>query len=159
MPLLMVPLQRKLPAEQRTTMQRSYQVHNYLFTGYSGAKQYWLYNHNDYLIEQYQLLRNGDVTEPVVAILYQVVTTDSNGDQLLSSTDLTTIALSHIDGSDYKELITGVEQLIDYHLLNNNTLVLSYKKSATYYNAWLRLSTQKMVISEISPPLSIDAVD
>ncbi|QFT54217.1 hypothetical protein [Microbulbifer sp. THAF38] len=83
----------------------------------------WLFDNNRNLIEEIKLLKQkseeGEET-PVNAIYLNVVKEDTNFDGLLSNYDRFTIALVKPDGSQYTELVSNINQVMDYELSSDS---------------------------------------
>lgn len=75
-----------------------------------------LFENNDNVILRYDQLFKNDVGEGAVAIrfYYEIVTTDTNGDGMLSSEDVFDIGVSYIDGSGYTTLASNVDNVLVY---------------------------------------------
>lgn len=102
-------------------------------------------------------LRDGDFNsdKPVIAILYQLVQLDSDQDNRLSASDLSTVAISNPDGSGYKELINEVERVVDHTLLNQTELFLIYQKAGISYSTILNLESFEMSKTEKLPKVGL----
>ena len=81
---------------------------NVLFLVGPELAAHWLYDTEDYHINGVQQLtmqkKHADTEAPAVALLYQVIKEDSNGDGELSWQDQITVALTKPDGNGYVEL-------------------------------------------------------
>lgn len=141
--ILMIPLHSDQSFDRGYFSKSSNSTRNYLFINTETFEQKWLFDHTNYLIERSDRLRKGDYNskEPTIAILYQLVKLDSDHNNRLSAGDLTTIAITTPDGSGYKELITEVELVVDYTLLNEKELFLIYQKSSISYSAIVNLQS------------------
>lgn len=75
-----------------------------------------LFENNDNVILKYDQLFKNDVGTGAVAIrfYYEVVTTDTNGDGILSGEDEFDIGVSYIDGGGYTTLASNVENVLVY---------------------------------------------
>ena len=144
--ILMIPLYSDQSYDRAYFSKSSNSTRNYLFVNTSTSEQKWLFSHTDYLIERTDKLRLGDYDsqEDIAAILYQLVKLDSNNDNRLSPNDLTTIAITKPDGSEYKELIKEVELIVDYSLLNEKELFMVYQKDGAFYSVTLNLENYKL---------------
>lgn len=153
--ILMLPLNSDQSFDRAYFSKSSNSTRNYLFINTDTSEEKWLFNHTDYLIERSDRLRLGDYNskEPIVAILYQLVKLDSDHDNRLSAADLTTIAITKPDGSDYEELIKEVELIVDHTLLNKNELFLIYQKAGVSYSAVLNLNSRELTKSHQLPKI------
>lgn len=153
--IMMIPLQSDQTFNRTYFSKSSNSTRNYLFINTKTSQKWWLFDHTNYLIEHTKKLRLGDYSskEPVLAIFYQLVKLDSNHDNRLSEKDLTTIALTKPDGSNYKEIITNIELIIDSKLLNKDELFLIYQKDGVTYSAILNLKSQELIKNNKIPKI------
>ncbi|MDC2887653.1 hypothetical protein [Psychrosphaera algicola] len=155
--ILMLPLNSDQSFDRAYFSKSSNSTRNYLFINTDTSEEKWLFNHTDYLIERSDKLRLGGYNskEPIVAILYQLVKLDSDHDNRLSASDLTTIAITNPDGSAYEELIKEVELIVDHTLLNKNELFLIYQKAGVSYSAVLNLNSRELTKSHQLPKVGL----
>ncbi len=128
-PYFILSLQLEQSYEQSYYEKYSVSIRNYLFIDtQQNSKHHWLFDTNDYLIPHKDLLldptRDENQPNKTVAILYEVIAHDSNGDARLSDSDLHTVGLSKPDGSDYKAIMDNVDAVLSYKMLDSNTLML-----------------------------------
>jgi hypothetical protein len=150
---LMIPLYSDQSFDRAYFSKSSNSTRNYLFINTATSQKKWLFDHTNYLIERSDRLRVGnyDSKAPIIAILYQLVKLDSDRDSRLSAGDLSTIAITHSDGSGYKELITDVEIIVDHTLLNKTELFLIYQKSGVSYSAILNVESFEVIKTDRLP--------
>jgi hypothetical protein len=111
------------------------QIVNYLFLNTSTNKTRWLFERADQLIlESHDLFSklksSPDETHRSVGMLYVVVDRDSNGDGRLSERDTQSLAASAVDGTDYRKLIEGIEQLYSVQQISDDRVLVLYQKDA-----------------------------
>jgi len=154
---LMLPLYSDQSFDRAYFSKSSNSTRNYLFINIATSEKKWLFDHTNYLIERSDKLREGDYSsdKPVIAILYQLVQLDSDQDNRLSASDLSTIAITNPDGSGYKELIKEVEKIVDHILLNQTELFLIYQKAGMSYSAILNLKSFEMNKAEKLPRVGL----
>jgi len=154
---LMLPLYSDQSFDRAYFSKSSNSTRNYLFINIETSEKKWLFDHTNYLIERSDKLREGDYSsdKPVIAILYQLVQLDSDQDNRLSASDLSTIAITNPDGSGYKELIKEVEKIVDHILLNQTELFLIYQKAGMSYSAILNLKSFEMNKAEKLPRVGL----
>jgi hypothetical protein len=109
-------------------------VVNYLFLNISTNKSKWLFERADQLIVENQVLFNKLKTSPEesrtsVGVFYVVVDRDSNGDNRLSERDAVSLAASAVDGTNYRKLIEGIEQLYSVQQIADDKLLVLYQKN------------------------------
>ncbi len=115
---------------------------NYLFINTETDSKHWLFNHNNYLVESAKELGLGGCQSEKVslAIIYEVIKSDTNSDMRLTNSDLKTLAISKPDGTSYMELVTELDYVIDYDVVNDNLVYVLYKKNNVVYSASINLS-------------------
>lgn len=92
------------------------QTRNVVYFVGTELSPHWLYDTNDYLIENIaQLKAKGYECEDkaTIAVIYEVIKDDSNKDGKLSKDDLVTVSLTMPDGYQYTEL-GSFDSVIDY---------------------------------------------
>ncbi|WP_394228588.1 hypothetical protein [Pseudoalteromonas spongiae] len=154
---LMIPLYSDQLSERAYFSKSSNSARNYLFINTETSEKNWLFNHTNYLIERSERLREGDYNsdKPVIAILYQLVQLDSDQDNRLSATDISTVAVTKPDGSGYKELIKEVEKIVDHTLLNQTELFLIYQKAGISYSTIINLENFEVTKTEKLPKVGL----
>lgn len=133
-------------------------IHNVLFFTGDKLNSQWLYKEHKNLIEQIDLLnshQNGYDNKTTQAIYIRVIRHDSNNNGELDSNDNNTLALTRPDGTDYTEIITDIEALIDRDTSNNaRELLILYQSKGQVILKKFSLVTFKLlserVITEIS---------
>ncbi|MBN3562999.1 hypothetical protein [Aliamphritea spongicola] len=152
---LIIPLHSNQRFEGSYYNKAASSTRNYLFINTDTFKEKWLFDHTNYLIERSDRLKQGDRNskEPVIAILYQLVKLDSDQDNRLSAADLSTIAITRPDGSDYKELITEVQSITNHIVLNETELFLFYKKDNASYSAIINLKKGQVMKTNQVPAI------
>ncbi|NEQ00629.1 hypothetical protein [Moorena bouillonii] len=106
----------------------------------------WLFAKNDYLIASDRFIsgtndkeNNRLKSKPVIAVLYQIIKQDTNGDGRLTNNDLLTIAFTHFNGNDYQEVLSGVDKFLGYKVLKANSLLILYQRDGIAYSAKVSL--------------------
>lgn len=138
----MIPLNSDQSFNRGYFSKSSNSTRNYLFINTESNSNKWLFDHTNYLIESTNQLRMGDYTskEPVLAILYTLVKLDSNTDNRLTPSDLTTVSISKPNGSGYKEILTDVEQVIGNTLLSETELFIIYQLNGKSLSSTINLT-------------------
>ena len=146
-PYLMIPFNSDQAYDQSFSRKASLSVRNYLFIHSETNEQHWLFDTDAYLIANNVHLSEKILSENIAAmdendvqaILYQVIKTDTNGDQRLNYMDLQTIGLSHPDGQRYTDIVSEIDSLIGHRLINSDTLLVLYQKNGTGYSLRINL--------------------
>jgi hypothetical protein len=111
---------------------------NILFINTKTNKHKWLFDTNKYLIDEYKLLAKNEYqndSNKVKAVLYSVIKEDTNNDNRLNSSDKSIIALSSPSCNFYKEIFNNVQRLIGSKLLEDEKILILYKKNEIVYSS------------------------
>ncbi len=154
---LMLPLHSEQSFNRAYFSKSSNSTRNYLFINTETSQKKWLFDHTDYLIESTDRLRLGgyDSKESTIAILYNLVKIDPDHNGRLTAKDLNTVAITRADGSNYKELIKGVEFIVDQSLLNDKELLLIYQKNGISYTSTIDLVNLEIAENEELPKVGL----
>ncbi len=154
---LMLPLHSEQSFDRAYFSKSSNSTRNYLFINTETSQKKWLFDHTDYLIESTDRLGLGgyDSKESTIAILYNLVKIDSDHNGRLTAKDLNTVAITRADGSNYKELIKGVEFIVDQSLLNDKELLLIYQKNRISYTSTIDLVNLEIAENEELPKVGL----
>ncbi len=115
---------------------------NILFVNKKTQEMSWLFKNNKQLINKMELVakqKKYDNQRNIEAIIYQVVTRDTNGDGKLSTDDSADVAISYPDGSNYREIIKSVERLIGVLMLDDGELLIMYQSNGNGYTAKIKV--------------------
>jgi hypothetical protein len=122
-------------------------VRNYLFVNLEDKSSRWLIPTNDHLIVSMERLaadgtsaRWADSEKPAKWLVFDVVTSDTNGDNRLTEADRKTIGIAGADGSHYAEVLSGIDAELGRTWMQGDRLLIVYSAGG------------KNVISEISLP-------
>ncbi len=122
-------------------------VRNYLFVNLQDKSSRWLIPTNDHLILSMERLtadgtpfRWRDEEKPAKWLVFDVVTSDTNGDKRLTEADRKTIAIAEADGSRYTEVLSGIDSVLGRTWMQGDRLLVVYAAGG------------KNMISEISRP-------
>ncbi|AOX02782.1 hypothetical protein BJP34_28055 [Moorena producens PAL-8-15-08-1] len=143
---LMVPLYSDQSYSQSYYSKSTRSTRNYLFLDSETGNSKWLFAKNDYLIASDRFIsetndkeNNRLESKPVIAVLYQLIKQDTNGDGRLTNNDMLTIALTHPNGNDYQEVLSGVDKFLGYKVLKANSLLILYQRDGIAYSAKVSL--------------------
>lgn len=146
-PWAMIPLNSDQSYAQSYYSKSSSSARNYLFVNSRTNEKHWLFKTNQYLIAHAIFLPKtgyGPREKPVRVILYQIVKSDTNGDERLTDEDLKTIALSSPDGRDYKEILDGIDMVVGHKLVDENNLFIVFQKNGVGFSANVSLADFKI---------------
>jgi hypothetical protein len=109
-------------------------VVNYLFLNTSSNESRWLFESARQLLISSQVLSKKLKTLPdeqsaAVGIVYSIVERDSNGDNRLTERDAVSLAVSAVDGTDYRKLIDGIERLYSVQQIADDKVLVLYQKN------------------------------
>jgi hypothetical protein len=118
------------------TSQRN--VVNYLFLNASTNESKWLFSGVGQLVIEDRTLFN-KVNEPLdrlrldpsrtgVGVIYSIVERDSNGDNRLTEKDAISLATSNVDGTNYRKLTEGIDQLYSIQQVSDDKVLVLYQK-------------------------------
>jgi hypothetical protein len=147
-PYLMIPLYSDQSYAQSYYSKSSYSTRNYLFINSETNKKRWLLDTNDYLIMNDEMLsvENYDAKDRKVrAILYHMVKEDTNGDDRLTHDDLSVVALSKPDGTEFGEILSNLDVFVGHRVIDAKTILLVYQKKGIGYSA--TLSMEDLILS------------
>jgi hypothetical protein len=71
----------------------------------------------------------------IKSVLYRVVTADTNNDKVIDGRDKKTIAIADADGSNYKELVPGMERILKIHNPSKDKQVVFYQTGSDSFVA------------------------
>ncbi|WP_375783658.1 hypothetical protein ACE10Z_28110 [Bradyrhizobium sp. Pha-3] len=134
-PYVRVPLYRGQAYAASYYSKRSDQnIVNYLFLNTVTNENRWLFERTNQLIIDSQVLFNKAKSAPddaraAVGIFYVVVEKDSNGDNRLTDKDAVALAASAVDGTAYRKLIEGIEQLYSVQQIADDKVLVLYQKN------------------------------
>ncbi len=85
----------------------------------------------------------------VKATLYQVVQTDTNNDKKLDGKDKKTIAIADVNGSNYRELVTGIDRVINIHNQSKDQRVVFYQIGQDYFVASIDIPSRATKMNKL----------
>ncbi len=157
-PWIMIPLNSNQSYAQSYYSKSSSSVRNYLFINSQNNEKHWLFNTNEYLILEAELLSKNEYESNernILAILYKVVKSDSDSDKRLTNKDLQTISISLPNGIGYKEILNGVDNFIGKKIVNEKSLLLLFQKEGIGYSANVNLTkftvSNKTELPKVNP--------
>jgi hypothetical protein len=111
----------------------SQQAVNFLFLNISTNESRWLFNGVGQLIIDSHVLFNklkdaNDPSRTAVAVVHVVVEKDTDGDKRLTEKDAISLATSATDGTNYRKLIEGVDQIYAVKQIADDKVLVLYQK-------------------------------
>jgi hypothetical protein len=132
-------------------------IRNFLFVNGSDKSARRLVTKNDFLFLAYEKLgqqtQQQSVVNKVRGILYQVVTSDTNGDNRLNSSDRKTIALSDVSGANYTEVIPQVDIVLGTHQKEEAALLVFWVSGGKNFVTEINIPARKVTVTKQLPSL------
>lgn len=120
---------------------------NLLFIDLSSGEQRWLIEGSNALIPHYRLVER-DVARgkdaEVIAILIEVVKSDTDGDGRLSDEDRLTVAFAKPDGTGYTEALMDIDRLLGNRQMGDELLV-GFERDGMAQLSTIRLTDFRVV--------------
>jgi hypothetical protein len=123
-------------------------VQNFLFYDPADGSSRWLAPGNKGLFLAAHELPEREYVKPekpVVAVVYELVDSDTTGDQRLTASDAKVIAVSNPGGSRFTRLLSGVQEVNGCTLTPGGRILVLYTSSATLRAAEIDVETQRIV--------------
>lgn len=143
-PFVMISLVSSQKYPQDHFSKSTSSTRNWLFVDTKGANRHWLLeSHKDLIISTQTLsLDRSRQSEDnsVKAILYTVISSDTNGDGRLTGEDAKSIALSRGSGKDYRVVVEGADDIIGHQMVDEGTVFVAYQKRQNAYFKTINLS-------------------
>jgi hypothetical protein len=90
------------------------------------------------------------VVKNVKAVLYQVVKADTNNDKKLNREDQKVIAIADVNGANYKELVTGIDRVINIHAQSKDKRIVFYQTGQDYFAASIDIPSRSAKVGKLS---------
>jgi hypothetical protein len=139
---LRIPLQSRGASPGYSSGGSGLLTRNFLFHDLNTGESRWLFPTHDQLIARHRPLTvaNGGETEDfVLALYYEIVKADTNGDGRLGPDDPIVVALSLPDGQGYKEVVQEADRVIGTQAISDNELIVMFQSAESAYAAKLSL--------------------
>jgi hypothetical protein len=91
------------------------------------------------------------VVKNITAVMYRVAKADTNGDKVIDQRDRQEIALADVDGTNYKELITGIDRVINIHSQSKDKRVVLYRVGQDNFSASIDIPSRSVVTKKLAP--------
>lgn len=139
---LLSPLLSKQEYRQNYYTKDTNSTCNIWFINTKDSSSTWLFpNNNKLIIQTYVLSKNRFDTniKDARAILYEVITKDSNDDKRLSFNDNKSLYINTIAGLNKKILVDDISQLKSWQLIDKNTVFILYIKNKKILSSKINL--------------------
>ena len=121
---------------------------NVLFINTESNNSFWLFNSTSQLVLNVEPLpysyQTSD-TDHVKVIFYQVVTSDTNGDNLLNKKDKSSLGITSPDGSGYRVILEVFDKIISKTLSDDNNILVVYRDNGDVYSMLYDISDNKVL--------------
>jgi hypothetical protein len=139
----------------------SQQVVNLLFLNISTNESRWLFNGVGQLVLDSHTLFNkvkdaNDPSRAAVAVVHVVVEKDSDGDKRLTEKDAICLATSATDGTNYRKLIEGVDQLYAVKQIADDKVLVLYQKNRETVSALYSVPSMALLMQASVPKVSLN---
>jgi hypothetical protein len=139
----------------------SQQTVNFLFLNISTNESRWLFNGVGQLIIDSHVLFNklkdsNDPSRTAVAVVHVVVEKDTDGDKRLTEKDAVSLATSTTDGTNYRKLIEGVDQLYSVKQIADDKVLVLYQKNRETVSALYGVPSMALLMQASVPKVSLN---
>lgn len=150
------------PAHSKQSYQVSYYdkdasaVRNYLFINAVDKTTRWLVPGNGFLFlsaERLLMPANERQDDRVHWMKYEVVKSDDNGDNRLTSEDTRAVAISSPTGEGYAEVIVSVERILGTKMRDENTLLVFHRSGGGDYVSEINLPERRVNVTKELPKI------
>lgn len=145
---VLVPLESDQSYAQSYYSKSSSSYRNFLFINLKTNEQHWLFTQNKWLIAKNDYLydkKYGQKDRKVIAIMYNIVKSDTDKDKRLTVKDKLTLALSNPSGGQYREILPSIDKLIGHSLIGTDEILILYQNRNIAYAARFSLENFKLV--------------
>jgi hypothetical protein len=143
-PYIVIPLKSDQKIGRSYYDKSASSIRNYLFIDSQSEEKFWLFKENNYLLSQVDELseiEKWDEKKTTRALLFEIVKSDTNGDNRLTKNDLFTVALTDVGGKNYTEVIKDIDLLIGRKLIDKDNMLILYQKNGVGYSANISLKS------------------
>lgn len=137
------------------------QVVNLLFLNISTNESRWLFNGVGQLVLDSHTLFNklkdaNDPSRAAVAVVHVVVEKDTDGDKRLTEKDAISLATSATDGTNYRKLVEGVDQLYSVKQIADDKVLVLYQKNRETVSALYGVPSMALLMQASVPKVSLN---
>jgi hypothetical protein len=139
---LRIPMQSRPAGPGYGSGKAAPSTRNFLFHDLNTGGSRWLFPTHDQVIADHRPLTvaKGGVSEDfVLALYYEIVKDDTNGDGRLGVGDRIVIALTLPDGQGYREVVGDADRVIGTQAISDDVLIVMFQTAESAYAAKLSL--------------------
>lgn len=136
-------------------------IRNYLFVNGEDMSSRWLVPNNDQLFLNMECILAdgmmtswGDSGKPVKWLVFQVVTSDTDGDRRLSASDRMAVAVAESNGAQYTEVLSNVDRILGESWLSGDRLLVVHSSGGKHRAAEVNLLERKVVAVKELPAIN-----
>jgi len=128
---------------------------NYLFLNSVDKATRWLVPTNQYLfISDSEIKEDPKNNSKVLALEYRFVKDDTNKDNRLTQDDKLSFAISDLDGSNFTELLGGIDEILSDEQPDPGTILLIYRSDGKNLVTEIKISEKKVLQTKELPPIN-----
>ncbi|CAN5497485.1 hypothetical protein BH18ACI3_BH18ACI3_13960 [soil metagenome] len=128
---------------------------NYLILDSSDKSTRWLVpTNNNLFLNQSEIHETADKNSKVVALRYNVVQEDTNGDGRLTDADKTDFAISDINGANFSTVVRWIDDFLGEEQPSADTLFLFYRSDGKNLFAEIGISEKKIIETKELPKIN-----
>jgi hypothetical protein len=155
-PYYMAPISAEQNYRQEYYDKSAISIRNYLLLNVNDRTAVRLVPKNNTLFLNAETVgqkgKNGETTK-AEGLWYQVVKTDTNGDQRLTENDARTIAISDVSGKNYTEVVPRVDRLLGSLQPDPTKLMLIYETEGKNYLTQIDLPSRQITLAQELPAI------
>lgn len=152
---MMSPVHSKQEYDYGYSGKEASATRNYFFLNSDDKTTRWLVPTNKFLfVNDGEIKETRDNNSKVLAIRYKLVKDDTNNDNRLTSTDKQTFAISDVNGSNFTEMVGGIDESLGEEQPNSDTLLLFYRSDAKNFLTEIKISTKKVIQTKELPKIN-----
>lgn len=128
---------------------------NYLVLSSTDKSTKWIASTNKYLfLSNSEIHESADAISKVIGLRFSVVQEDSNHDGRLTGEDVTSLAISDIDGGNFTPVVTGIDAFLGEQQPGPDILLVFYRSGGKNYLAEVKISAKKVIETKELPKIN-----
>ena len=127
---------------------------NILFLDSESNKSFWLFKDTKRIIlDTSQFPNRYGSEEPTKAVFYNVVSEDSNSDNILDYKDDASLFISSPKGRNYQVVLKAYDRIISKSMVGANKVMIVYQFEGIAYSMLIQISPYKVISNEKLPKI------
>lgn len=155
-PYLLAPISAEQNYRQDYYEKSALSIRNYLVLNLNNKSAVRVVSHNNSLFLSAERIGQKNEKGEIIkaqAIWYQIIKTDTNGDQRLTETDQKTIAVSDVSGKNYTEVLPQVDRILGTHQPSATTLLLIHETGQKNFVTEIDVTSRIVTATKELPPI------